>query len=921
MKLPGSRVLAILGAAALAAAVAGVALTSLVGKPASAQSTTPGYRVVGWNNLGMHCDDADFAVFSILPPYNVLVAQVVDPTGSLVTNPAGLTVTYQAVADATGSINRTSAGKTNFWDNVVGLFGVSLPVDAGLKGADMPGPSNTPKPMTFDPAYRWFIADGIPIVPYDDAGKKNPYPLMRVSVRDSSGTVLASSDVVLPVSDEMSCATCHGSGTSAAARPAAGWVYDQSPERDYRLNVLRVHDDRQLGNATFRAAAASLGYSSAGLYATVTVNGRAVLCANCHGSNALPGTGMTGIPQLTNAIHSVHAGVTDPTNGQTLDASTNRSACYRCHPGSTTRCLRGVMGSSVGTDGTMNIQCQNCHGSMSAVGASTRIGWLQEPTCQNCHTGTAVTNSGAIRFTSAFSSPGVLRTAASQTFATTPNVPQAPYSLYRFSAGHGGLQCEACHGSTHAEYASSHPNDNVESLALQGHVGTIAECGTCHNPVPSTTNGGPHGMHPVGQAWVSAHEHAAEAGTAACQSCHGTDLRGTVLSRSFANRTVSAFGTRSFWRGFQIGCYTCHNGPGDDHATSNAPAVVSNLTASTSAGVPVAVNLVASDANGNALTLRVVSQPAKGTVGLSGTTATYFPFAGTSGPDTFTYAAWDGSTDSNLGTVSVSVAGAACTLTCSASAPATGTAGQNLQFTGSATPSNCPGDPAYLWDFGDGTGTSSFQNPTHAYAAAGTYTWKMTASVGSVTCTRTGTVTIGGGACTLTCAATVPSTAVQGTAVSFTGSATPSGCSGTVSYSWSFGDGSAPATTANATHTYASTGTYSWTLTTSVSGVTCTRTGSITVTAPSTCVVSCSTTVPSSARRGSSVTFSATANLSNCSGSTLRYRWSFGDGSSSSSGVATHTYTRTGTYTWTLTVTYGSATCTRSGTIRIRNRD
>jgi len=33
------------------------------------------WTVVGWNNLGMHCMDADFSVFSILPPYNTVNAR------------------------------------------------------------------------------------------------------------------------------------------------------------------------------------------------------------------------------------------------------------------------------------------------------------------------------------------------------------------------------------------------------------------------------------------------------------------------------------------------------------------------------------------------------------------------------------------------------------------------------------------------------------------------------------------------------------------------------------------------------------------------------------------------------------------------------------------------------------------------------
>ena len=67
------------------------------------------------------------------------------------------------------------------------------------------------------------------------------------------------------------------------------------------------------------------------------------------------------------------------------------------------------------------------------------------------------------------------------------------------------------------------------------------------------------------------------------------------------------------------------------------------------------MTLSASDADGDSLSLRVVSQPANGTVGLVGTTAIFYPFAGYSGSDTFTYAAWDGSTNSNLGTGTITV--------------------------------------------------------------------------------------------------------------------------------------------------------------------------------------------------------------------------------------------------------------------------
>src|SRR5512144_3456012 len=143
-----------------------------------------GYTVVGWNNLGMHCMDAEFSVLSLLPPYNTIHAQVIDPSGLLVTDPAaaGISVTYEAVADVTGSLNTTSSGKTNFWDFALPLFGAAPAIDAGLTGVRMPGPMNAPQPMMWDPAAKWFIAEGIPITPYDDAHRKNPYPMMRIVV-------------------------------------------------------------------------------------------------------------------------------------------------------------------------------------------------------------------------------------------------------------------------------------------------------------------------------------------------------------------------------------------------------------------------------------------------------------------------------------------------------------------------------------------------------------------------------------------------------------------------------------------------------------------------------------------------------------------------------------------------------------------
>ena len=171
-----------------------------------------------------------------------------------------------------------------------------------------------------------------------------------------------------------------------------------------------------------------------------------------------------------------------------------------------------------------------------------------------------------------------------------PRIPILPQpgleSLSFFPRVMEDFQCEACHGSTHAEYSSTHRNDNIQNTKLQGHAGVLSECSSCHGTQPSTVNGGPHGMHPVGDNWVRAHGGAAEDGRQGpCQSCHGTDYRGTVLSRALGARNLTTqYGTMQFWRGFQIGCYACHNGPSGEGSILNRAPSVSNLTLTTAPG-------------------------------------------------------------------------------------------------------------------------------------------------------------------------------------------------------------------------------------------------------------------------------------------------------------------------------------------------
>ncbi|MCX6625333.1 MAG: hypothetical protein NTY38_30595, partial [Acidobacteria bacterium] len=479
-----------------------------------------GYKLIGWNDLGMHClDGKDYSVFAVLPPFNTIHAHLIDPSGRLVLSDIGNTVTYEAIRDPlTNTLNTTSKGKTNFWQYAAALGFGALQPDAGLMGYRMPGVSNTPQAMNFSTTDNTFTAVGIPILPYPDSAATpvNYLPMMRISAKNSLGAVLATTDIVLPTSDEMTCSVCHASNAGTqAAQPAAGWVNRADQAQDVKFNILRKHDDRFRNSALFQAGAVKFGYNSAGLEATVAA--KPILCGSCHGTNALGAPGIAGVQSLTTAMHGSHAGAIDPGTNATLESATGRDACYRCHPGPKTQCFRGAMSTIKTASGGNAIECQNCHGSMSNVAVSTRSGWLDEPSCQGCHTGTATNNNGQIVYTSVFESGNIARTAKDQTFATNPNTPSAGLSLYRFSKGHGGLQCESCHGSTHAEFITASVNDNVQSTNLQGHSGMLAECSACHATVPNTVTGGPHGLHPIGAPWVSAHQDVAEKnGASAC---------------------------------------------------------------------------------------------------------------------------------------------------------------------------------------------------------------------------------------------------------------------------------------------------------------------------------------------------------------------------------------------------------------------
>jgi len=141
-----------------------------------------------------------------------------------------------------------------------------------------------------------------------------------------------------------------------------------------------------------------------------------VLCARCHGSNALGYPGIRA-PQ--------------PVEGHAREARVHHNDCYQCHPGPATQCLRDVMAVQHG------LTCQSCHGTVRNVAQSIEDGGGR----------------------------GSMSRAAAP--VTAPTTRSRRDALSPLGHGHGGLYCSACHSSPHAILPSREERDNRQNVALQ----------------------------------------------------------------------------------------------------------------------------------------------------------------------------------------------------------------------------------------------------------------------------------------------------------------------------------------------------------------------------------------------------------------------------------------------------------------------
>ncbi len=362
---------------------------------------TDTYVVIAWNDLGMHCANKDFSNMCILPPYNNQSAVVIR-RGSPAMLPlvmgasSGINVTYEVPG------NTYSVGKTNFWSYANQIFGVTLPNNIGLTGYGLSG--------SMADSVNYFHVSGIPVTPFQDNDlvNENPFQLTLIKAFNLSGDLLATTQSVIPVSNEINCVSsgCHSS----------------------EMSILQSHPNVS-------------GFN---------INNRPILCANCHADPVLGTTGNGSAPKFSQVIHEKH-GDAIPTD------------CYKCHPGPNTQCLRDTMHSA-------GMWCTNCHGNTKNVAHTIEQGrtpWLQEPSCgaASCHGSNYAENPGKLFHESRGHGNLLCSTCHGSPHSILPSSrPEDNIQNIALQGFSGTLRkCSVCHGYTpagagpHGLYANAEP--------------------------------------------------------------------------------------------------------------------------------------------------------------------------------------------------------------------------------------------------------------------------------------------------------------------------------------------------------------------------------------------------------------------------------------------------------------------------------
>jgi PKD repeat protein len=223
--------------------------------------------------------------------------------------------------------------------------------------------------------------------------------------------------------------------------------------------------------------------------------------------------------------------------------------------------------------------------------------------------------------------------------------------------------------------------------------------------------------------------------------------------------------------------------------------------------------------------------------------------------------------------------------------PATGQASLTVAFSGSAAGGKAP--YAYAWSFGDGS-SSTLQNPSHTYSAAGIYiaTLTVTDATGRTAAASLFTVSVSPGPLMAAVVAT-PAAGDAPLVTTLTGSAT--GGRPPFIYTWDLGDGTS-STLQSPSHTYSAPGSYTVSLTISDGDGQSALAATHLIVYPALKVSVSATPTSGTAPLPVSFTASVTGGLAPYSVS-----WEFGDTVTGSGQSTTHSYAA-GTFHPSLTV-------------------
>ncbi|MGC8938552.1 MAG: cytochrome c [Thermodesulfovibrio sp.] len=405
------------------------------------------YVLLAWSTLGEKCITDSDKWFSFLYPGSsfqaVLIKRGLKP--EIVSE--NIEIHYE-VQKGYENPSRHS----EFWKYSESLKGKKLAENTGVTGKGLSGV------FDYDKERNIFSAEGIPVLPYRDDGKFNPYPVFEAkAIHKSTGRILQTTKFVAPVSTELRCFECH----SGAPR----WNGISGISDNTAKNILRVHD-RNNGTKLLENA----------------LKGKPVMCQKCHEDFIVKSKGIKRHNSFSASMHGWHANYIP---------WKDERACNLCHPNDAkgnTRCNRDI-------HAKIGIGCTRCHGRLdehaSAVllsqeGTTTaqlllrnlkpetpiseikpRAPWIQEPDCLSCHVG--------------FQKPANNVRAFNKWTTDTAG-------LYRNRKENTEkIPCIACHSSPHAIYPAFNEfgknRDNIQPMQYQGTplpISSEMKCEVCH---------------------------------------------------------------------------------------------------------------------------------------------------------------------------------------------------------------------------------------------------------------------------------------------------------------------------------------------------------------------------------------------------------------------------------------------------------